>query len=745
MRALYWLLLTLLFATPISPAPRFPPLRLDRGYSLRLPSGRNHWTLAQSQQSARICYERSRYSTGEVSIDCFGISDPHTGIEYTYSTGDIGVVVTAGSDAAKVVLRNGVSGWVARELLDVPAGPPEPATKSANTIEKLDTTRPATPIENIPTVLVRDTATPWMPAALILLMAAATILAYRLYQLRKIQPTVASSDTINRNLSTQLTDANKRLESTVIVAEREIGQKLKSEYQLINTTLQAKSTVLEKQLAELAAQHEETIARLQVEHQKATDDLKEHTVSKLIADFMVKQAVSSAQVDHANAMNDLKAVHERTVSNLKDQHEEKNIELNDDLKRFSKIMDLEMEINRLQGLVKAEEDALEFVMAERTTVGEHLERDATELAKVEERLDDISYGLYNPHFTFQTSAQYQAKRLEIHADQSKLIKAGEATVYPRHYDRNDRKVRMYSKLLLRAFNGECDAAVADVKWNNITKMEERVVKSCTALNDMKEIVPITIAESYLNLKLDELRVVYEFEEKRYAEREEQRRLRELIREEERTRRENEQLEQAVNEAESDEEKYERMLQRAREEVREAELAKVKAETVGIREEADVTQLKLQQLIEQVNGFEAKLDEARRRKERAKSLAEQTKMGHVYIISNIGSFGPNVVKIGMTRRANPDERIDELGSASVPFPYDIHAMIPATDAPALEYELHQHFRERRLNLMSPRREFFRDVSFDEIEKYLTKRGYNFNKEPEARQFRQSVAKRAAMAP
>ena len=113
-----------------------------------------------------------------------------------------------------------------------------------------------------------------------------------------------------------------------------------------------------------------------------------------------------------------------------------------------------------------------------------------------------------------------------------------------------------------------------------------------------------------------------------------------------------------------------------------------------------------------------------------------KAGYVYVISNIGSFGENVYKIGMTRRLDPTERIDELGDASVPFDFDIHAMIFSEDAPALEAALHRAFEHRKLNMVNTRREFFR-VTLDEI-KAVVKANYDKTAEfidiADAEQFR-----------
>lgn len=126
--------------------------------------------------------------------------------------------------------------------------------------------------------------------------------------------------------------------------------------------------------------------------------------------------------------------------------------------------------------------------------------------------------------------------------------------------------------------------------------------------------------------------------------------------------------------------------------------------------------------QELEALRAELAEAQSRAERAKSRAQETKQGHVYIISNIGSFGTDVLKIGMTRRLNPIDRVRELGDASVPFSFDVHALIECDDAPALESELHRLFDSRRVNKVNRRKEFFR-VSIDEIQSKLEEEGHN----------------------
>ena len=123
------------------------------------------------------------------------------------------------------------------------------------------------------------------------------------------------------------------------------------------------------------------------------------------------------------------------------------------------------------------------------------------------------------------------------------------------------------------------------------------------------------------------------------------------------------------------------------------------------------------------------------------MAEMTKSGYVYIISNIGSFGEDVVKIGLTRRLDPDDRVRELGDASVPFGFDTHAMIYSDEAPALEFALHREFADRRINMTNFRKEFFR-VSLDEVEQAVARLApsASFFRDREAQEWHETLARR-----
>jgi hypothetical protein len=319
-----------------------------------------------------------------------------------------------------------------------------------------------------------------------------------------------------------------------------------------------------------------------------------------------------------------------------------------------------------------------------------------EINSLEENLEIISYGLYKPHFDFDTSSEYQKRILTNHQRQRQLIKDKAASVCSKEWivegdkKKGSEMIARNTKLALRAFNSECDASILKVKWNNVSRMEERIEKAYEEINKLVAPLDIKITNKYFSLKLEELHLVYERQERMYQEREEQRSIKEQMKEEEKALRE---LEAAKKEAENEEKQYQKALDDARKEIETA-----KSE--------EVTQLN-----DKILNLEKQLKEAQEKK-RTISIAQVTKSGHVYVISNIGSFGEDIYKIGMTRRLQPSDRIREF-STSVPFDFDVHALIHSENAPELEDKLHKRFYENRLNLVNSRKEFY-NVSLQEIE-------------------------------
>jgi uncharacterized phage infection (PIP) family protein YhgE len=208
------------------------------------------------------------------------------------------------------------------------------------------------------------------------------------------------------------------------------------------------------------------------------------------------------------------------------------------------------------------------------------------------------------------------------------------------------------------------------------------------------------------------------QELKLQEREEQRRIKEQMREEEKARQE---YERAMREAAKEEELLRKAMEKAQQQ----------SEQATSEQKAQYEQ-QLQELAE-------KLKQAEERNQRALSMAQQTKQGHVYIISNIGSLGENVYKIGLTRRLEPLDRVKELGDSSVPFEFDVHALIFSENAPALEYQLHKHFVMMQINKVNYRKEFFK-VDLKHIREEIEELGLTvkWTMMAEAREYRESLS-------
>jgi hypothetical protein len=279
---------------------------------------------------------------------------------------------------------------------------------------------------------------------------------------------------------------------------------------------------------------------------------------------------------------------------------------------------------------------------------------------------------------------------------------------------------------------EIDAKVQDlgtrylkenVKWignslnpNNFVQCKQRlldVISRCRGIG-------FAISPDEENGYVAELRSEYEQVVRAAFQREEQARIKAQIREEQQREREIQRDREQLERARKDRAFLQQAIARARAEGKDERSAEV----------------------EGLKARNAELEAEIAAKERAISQAQLTKAGHVYVLSNIGSFGDGVYKIGMTRRIPPDVRVDELDSASVPFPFDVHMMIECDDAPTLETALHRHFKKQRVNRIKPRKEFFRaDLeSIDQVVREQHGVEYTivkFTVEAEAKDYRQSL--------
>lgn len=273
--------------------------------------------------------------------------------------------------------------------------------------------------------------------------------------------------------------------------------------------------------------------------------------------------------------------------------------------------------------------------------------------------------------------------------------------------------------VLDAFNGKVDSIISMVKHDNYGTLEQKIKDAFYLVDNLgKAFRNATITQEYLQARLQELHWATVSQELKLKEREEQRLIKEQIREEEKARRE---YEKAIKEAAKEEEMLKRAIEKAQSQI------------------AQASEAQKAQYEERLQALNEKLQAAEEKNQRALSMAQQTRTGHVYIISNIGSFGEHVYKIGMTRRLEPIDRIKELGDASVPFEFDVHSLILSDDAPALEKQLHKKFIQMQINKVNPRKEFFK-VMLKDIRAEIESMGIEakWTMAAEAREYRESLA-------
>lgn len=348
-----------------------------------------------------------------------------------------------------------------------------------------------------------------------------------------------------------------------------------------------------------------------------------------------------------------------------------------------------------------------------------------ELIDVEDEIEIQECAIYEPRYDFATSLQYKEELDEVRQYQKDMIKDKSAVIYSENWTvdgslaKGKKMTNGNIKVILRCFNSECEAAINKIKYNNIHTIEKRIQTSFNILNQAFKTAKVAITDDYLDLKFDELYLGYEFEKKKAEEKEALREQQEKEREEKALQKEVENKKKKIN-------KEITHLQKLVE-----ELNLRLAETKDENEKNDI----LAQLTAANQNIKDYTDEEKELDYRLENLGA----GYVYIISNIGAFGKDIFKIGVTRRLDPLERINELSSASVPFKFDVHALIFSYNAYQLETELHNKFSKNRVNKVNNRKEFFK-VSIDDLEKELMNYKdltIEFTKTPDAEEYNESL--------
>lgn len=310
-------------------------------------------------------------------------------------------------------------------------------------------------------------------------------------------------------------------------------------------------------------------------------------------------------------------------------------------------------------------------------------------------IPDVSFfDMLAQKYSFDESGE----QLRLAREKTKLIIENKLAVKSMKND--DSTLFFVESLFLDYFNTKVDLILKDAKLVNYNILKQKIIDAYNIVNHLANVFESKITEVYLDARLDELNWIFRVNELIQRKKDEQRALKEEERDRLKAKKEAEkELIKTNNEIQSTMEKINRLT------------AEIKKTTTP--EERVVLEEKLN--IEKENLKEHKKNQAR-----VKSVAEFGTQGFVYIISNKGSFGENIFKIGMTRRLDPEIRINELFTSSIPFPFDIHAVIETSDAPLLEKKLHNAFVLNRVNKVNHYKEFF-NVSCLEIKKVVEDMG------------------------
>lgn len=402
-------------------------------------------------------------------------------------------------------------------------------------------------------------------------------------------------------------------------------------------------------------------------------------------------------------------------------------EMQDSLKLRELITAQQQELAQLKELSQKEETRynaqVDKDQKELSSLQQQISAAKQELIETDEEVLMQSFGMYKPHYAFANSTRYKEELADLRAKQKDWIKRGLAATGSDTWTVNGdarkgkKMIADMQKLLIRAFNFECDDAIDHVKFNNIDTSKKRIESSFNAISKLGAICSVAITETYKNMKIRELYLAYEYQVEKQKEKDA---LKQLRAEE----RERAKLEREIAEARKKIEKEQKHFSNA--------LLKINQQIANANaDELPALEAKKAELESQLSDLGESMKKIDYREANQKA-------GYVYIISNVGAFGEGIYKIGMTRRLEPMDRVDELGDASVPFDFDVHALIFSDNAPALEAALHRAFEDRKLNMVNTRREFFR-VSLDEIKAVVKE---NFDKTvdfidiPPAEQYRQS---------
>jgi hypothetical protein len=362
-------------------------------------------------------------------------------------------------------------------------------------------------------------------------------------------------------------------------------------------------------------------------------------------------------------------------------------ELNNEVQRLNTLVEGLSKFGAL-GILEVKEEILKLE-ENKKTLSEALINLNKEISEIKESLIETQeiamlqeVGVYQYSSILETSEGYSEKIAEIQAKiKERNITNGGAITAAQGWTVNGstsegaKMIKEFSKLMLRAYNGEVDDALRTLKPYKVDAAVDRVNKVEISIEKLGKTMSIAIDDNYHNLRISEIKLTADYLAMKEDEKERQKEEKLRLKEEEKAQKE-----------------FEKEREKLNKELSHHQAVLAKADETGNAQAAEEAKAKIAEVQNGISGVE----------ERAANI----RTGYVYVISNIGSFGEEVLKIGLTRRLNPEERIQELSDASVPFKFDTHAIIFSADAVSLEKQLHQELDVHRVNKVNGRKEFFR---------------------------------------
>lgn len=372
---------------------------------------------------------------------------------------------------------------------------------------------------------------------------------------------------------------------------------------------------------------------------------------------------------------------------------QENEQLRKRLYRYDSLTSREDVEKQLDSNIHLKQAELEQLLQDEKQLNTKIRSLKQQTTELEEENHLQALGFYKPKYNFDISDDYRNRFDQVTEKRKQMIKNGTAAICRKEWSvgedvrKGKKMINDYLKVIREAFDAVCDAAIDEAKVANINRLQKRIQANFEKLNKSSAILECQITEGYLKLRLEELNVKYELEMKKQEEQERARAIREQMAKE---KKERDAIEKARQEEEAAAEKK-RQYQQVQERIQQ-EMSKAVGE-------------QLEELERQRNYYAELISKAQKDEDDAIERQRGLKSGIIYVLSSLGSLEKDVYRIFMTQNSEPDKYVKNM-NPFVPFPFNVRLKIYSEDVTATLQQLHSQFNDRRVNMINPRREFFK---------------------------------------